>query len=281
VAHADGQGYRPLAEPGRDAPASKLLACSSSHGSTEPTAPVSGPIRSRHPLSLASRPSPSIIAALPIARHHDVTVGCQDRRLMRRPIRSVLFGLAMLAVVGCGSTVAPASSPGQPGASTATSVQPGPSTSGQPAWTQTAWATASLTDVRTGETFRVADLAGRTVFIETMAVWCVSCAIQQQAAVEALSMLDREKVTWIALDVDPGETADQLAAYADDRGFDFTYALAGPTLSRALSDAFGAVVLSPPSTPVIVVGTDGQVTMTEIGQKDPDRLLELATAHGA
>lgn len=94
-------------------------------------------------------------------------------------------------------------------------------------------------------------------------------------------MLDREKVTWVALDVDPGETAGQLAAYAEDRGFDFTYALAGPDLSRALSDEFGAVVLSPPSTPVIVVGTDGQVTMTEIGQKDPDRLLELATAHGA
>ncbi len=223
---------------------------------------------------------------------------------MRSPISSALLGLVVLSVVGCGSTAGPASSPGQPGASTATSVQPGRSTApsgapdapksgpqgdstqpsvapSPPAWTQTAWATASLTDVRTGETFRIADLAGRTVFIETMAVWCVSCAIQQQAAVEALSMLDREKVTWIALDVDPGETADQLAAYADDRGFDFTYALAGPTLSRALSDAFGAVVLSPPSTPVIVVGTDGQVTMTEIGQKDPDRLLELATAHGA
>lgn len=199
---------------------------------------------------------------------------------MHSPLGRVLFVLVILSALGCSQvatrpTMSPAARPDAAASGT------GPSTSVVPDWTRTAWATVPLTDVRTGETFRLADLAGRVVFVETMAVWCVNCGTQQQAAVEALSSLDRSKVTWVALDVDPSESAEMLAAYADDRGFDFTYSLAGTDLSRALSDAFGSIVLSPPSTPVIVIGTDGQVTMTELGHKDPDRLVELATAHGA
>ena len=41
------------------------------------------------------------------------------------------------------------------------------------------WATAPLTDVATGETFRIADLAGKVVIVETMAIWCSNCRAQQ------------------------------------------------------------------------------------------------------
>ncbi len=144
-----------------------------------------------------------------------------------------------------------------------------------------AWATIPLTDVRTGETFTLAGAGDRVVFVEPMAVWCTSCRQQQETAREAVAVLDPSRVTWVALDVDPNETPDMLARFADENAFPFTYAIAGVELSRALADAFGAQVLSPPSTPVIVIGTDGTVTLTEFGHKSQARIAELAQQHGA
>ncbi|MBA3797130.1 MAG: redoxin domain-containing protein [Chloroflexi bacterium] len=144
-----------------------------------------------------------------------------------------------------------------------------------------AWATIPLTDVRTGETFTLADSGDRVVFVEPMAVWCSSCRQQQETAREAVAGLDPSRVTWVAIDVDPNETPEMLARFADENEFPFTYAIAGVDLSRALADAFGAQVLSPPSTPVIVIGTDGSVTLTEFGHKSQERIAELAQQHGA
>ncbi|MFQ5419741.1 MAG: peroxiredoxin family protein, partial [Anaerolineae bacterium] len=42
-----------------------------------------------------------------------------------------------------------------------------------------AWQTVPLTDVRTGETFTLADYAGKVIIVETMAVWCPFCDQQQ------------------------------------------------------------------------------------------------------
>ena len=144
-----------------------------------------------------------------------------------------------------------------------------------------AWATIPLTDVRTGETFRLAGSGDRVVFVEPMAVWCSSCRQQQETAREAVAGLDPSRVTWVAIDVDPNETPEMLARFADDNEFPFIYAIAGVDLSRALADAFGAQILSPPSTPVIVIGTDGTVTLTEFGHKSQARIAELAQQHGA
>lgn len=150
-----------------------------------------------------------------------------------------------------------------------------------PAWTAEAWATGPLTDARTGQAFTLADLADRVVFVEPMAVWCTSCKAQQQTAREAMAGLDPAGVVWVALDVEPSEDAATLARYADDNQFPFTYAVAGADLSRDLADAFGAQVLTPPSTPVIVLAPDGRVTLTEFGHKDAARLQALAHEHGA
>ncbi len=167
----------------------------------------------------------------------------------------------------------PTATPGAaPGASSAPS---------EPAVATPAWANIPLTDVRTGETFTLAGTGDRVVFVEPMAVWCSSCRQQQETAKEAVAGLDPSRVTWVAIDVDPNETPEMLARYADENEFPFTYAIAGVELSRALADAFGAQVLSPPSTPVIVIGADGTVTLTEFGHKSQERIAELAREHGA
>jgi thiol-disulfide isomerase/thioredoxin len=144
------------------------------------------------------------------------------------------------------------------------------------------WATAELTDVATGEPFRIADHAGKILFIETMAIWCTKCRDQQADALEALRRLDDPNVVYVVLDTDPGESAADLAAYEKKRGWEaFMYAISPRNVSRALAADFGDFVLNPPSTPLIVVGTDGTVTLTEFRHKGVDELIALARQHGA
>jgi phage tail sheath gpL-like len=81
--------------------------------------------------------------------------------------------------------------------------------------------------------------------------------------------------------VDRSERAEDLAAYSRTHGFDFTYAVTPTEVAQALAAEFGDLVLNPPATPVIVVGTDGTVTLTPFGHKGVDTILQLASAHGA
>jgi thiol-disulfide isomerase/thioredoxin len=144
-----------------------------------------------------------------------------------------------------------------------------------------AWATDELVDVSTGETFRIADHAGTVIIIETMAIWCPNCRRQQGDVKAALQSLPPGAVTYIVLDVDPSEDRSSLAAYREQNGFPGRYAVAGTAVARALAAEFGDQILNPPSTPIVVVGSDGRVTLTEFGHKSPDELVALAKAHGA
>ena len=72
-----------------------------------------------------------------------------------------------------------------------------------------------------------------------------------------------------------------LAAYQADNGFEGRYAVAGADVARALAADFGDQFLNPPSTPMLIIGTDGTVTRTEFGNKSPDEIVALAQAHGA
>jgi len=128
------------------------------------------------------------------------------------------------------------------------------------------WAAATLTDVTTGEPFAIADLAGRTVFVEAMAIWCTNCRAQQGRFTEALAQVDPDRVAYVVLTVDPSETADDLARYKRSRGFTGTYAVAGKTVSAALRDEFGANVLNPPSVPLILISPTGEVSFGTGGE---------------
>ena len=182
------------------------------------------------------------------------------------------------------TTSAPSSSAGPsgtPGASPST-TQPGTDPTPGVVLTQ-AWATAELTDVRNGSTFRIADLVAsdKVVFIETMAIWCSNCRAQQRDVVKALAALDPDRVVWIGIDVEASESASDLADYSRSLGFDWPYVIGDKEFLRALVDEFGDQFLSPPATPVAVIGTDGTVTLTEFGHKSVDRIMELAASHGA
>lgn len=141
------------------------------------------------------------------------------------------------------------------------------------------WQTLALRDVRSDETFTVADLAGKLVVIEPMAIWCSNCERQQRAASEALAAIDSDDVVYISLDVDPGEAGSDLAAYADERGFDWRFVIAGRDMSRALAQAFGDQVLAPPSTPKIIVTPTGEVIGPQFGIADAEAVEQELRSH--
>ena len=166
--------------------------------------------------------------------------------------------------------------PAEPSPSAAT-----PEPSASPPAIDAAWAQAELTDVATGETFRIADLAGRTIIVETMAIWCVNCLAQQGEVYAALDDLDPDRVSYVLLDVDPSETGPALAEYRERNGFTGTYAIATRDVARALVADFGDQVVNPPATPMILIASDGQITAPDFRHKSAGEIVELARSHGA
>ncbi len=142
-----------------------------------------------------------------------------------------------------------------------------------------AWRTATLVDVRTGESFAIEDLAGNLVVIEPMAIWCTTCQIQQAEVAEALDRLDRSDIAYVSLDIDPNERAADLAEYADRSGYDWSFAVATADVARSLASTFGDQVLSPPSTPLIIVAPSGEVVDHHVGIRNAGQLVEQFGPH--
>lgn len=125
--------------------------------------------------------------------------------------------------------------------------------------------TVELTDVRSGETFTLGELAAASgpVLLEPMAVWCSNCRAQQR---EVVGAHEAGTFSSVSLDVDLSESPEDLAAYADREGFAWYFAMADAELYRALQDRFGVAATNPPSTPLIIIGSDGAVRPLEFGR---------------
>ena len=223
--------------------------------------------------------------------------------LTRRLAAPALLLTAAVVVAACGTaaspspaaTEPPAGATAEPATPTAppdpgVTGPPDPTNAPQPTAAPTPaavldqpWATAELIDVATGERFTIANLAasGRTVVLETMAIWCSSCLAQQRRIEEALDRTDRASIAYVVLTVDPSEDAAKLAQFRERNGFDGVYAVADKAVSRALAADFGDQVLNPPSTPVVLISPTGRVTLTDYGPKSAEKMLSLIEDHRA
>ena len=136
-----------------------------------------------------------------------------------------------------------------------------------------AWFSAELTDVNTGQPFRIADLQGKVVLVETMAIWCSNC-LAQQRQVQALraALGPRDDLAIVVLNVDPNEDAASLRAYAERHGFDWTYAVAPPEVTREIGQLYGDQFLNPTATPMLIVDRHGVVHTLPFGAKSADDL---------
>ncbi|WP_406660166.1 redoxin family protein [Methanolobus sp. ZRKC3] len=135
------------------------------------------------------------------------------------------------------------------------------------------WRDIELTDVRTGEVFKISDFEGKTVLIESFAVWCPTCLKQQQET-KILSDMEDENVIHIGLDTDPNEDEEIVRNHAQSNGFDWYYAVSPVEFTQSLIDQFGVGVVNAPSAPVILICEDQSTRLLRNGVKPAEELQE-------
>jgi peroxiredoxin len=130
------------------------------------------------------------------------------------------------------------------------------------------WFGASLTNAATGETFKIQDLKGKVVLVETLALWCSTC-LRQQKEVKALheQLGDREDFQSVGIGVDINESLVALKDYTAKNGFDWLYTVASADLARELGERYGQQFLNPPSAPMFIIDRHGEVHPLPFGVK--------------
>ncbi|MBW7886178.1 MAG: hypothetical protein H3C34_26835, partial [Caldilineaceae bacterium] len=114
---------------------------------------------------------------------------------------------------------------------------------------------------------------GNTVFVEPMATWCHNCRQQLNNLKTAMTQLDRTDVVFVALSVETNIDSATLAAYADQNGFDWIFAVATPDMLQALAAEFGQTIANPPATPHFTISADGTVSNLITGIESPETIL--------
>lgn len=144
------------------------------------------------------------------------------------------------------------------------------------------WANLPLVNAETGQTFTLADFAGKTVFVEPFATWCTNCRRQLPNVDSARQQVDPTQYVFVALSVAENVDNATLTQYATDNGWDFIYAAASMEITQGLVDSFGRSAITPPSTPHFIIRPDGSLTALGTGSHDATALVaELTAAAGA
>ncbi|MFC2162205.1 TlpA family protein disulfide reductase [Candidatus Altiarchaeota archaeon] len=135
------------------------------------------------------------------------------------------------------------------------------------------WMDETLTDAVTGETYKISDFRGKTILIETFAVWCPTCR-RQQDEVRDLHDLLGDELASISLDTDPNEDIGQVRGHVERNRYDWRFSISPESLTKRLIDEFGVTVVNAPSTPVIIICPDGSRHLLGRGLKTSDKLAE-------
>jgi cytochrome oxidase Cu insertion factor (SCO1/SenC/PrrC family) len=144
--------------------------------------------------------------------------------------------------------------------------------SARPAWQQ-----LPLTNAQTGESFTLADFAGKTVYVEPFATWCTNCR-QQLNNVKAAQGNFGDEVVFVVLSVEPNIGNEALAQYAVEHGFEMIFAAMSPDMLRETVAVFGQTISNPPATPHFVIRPDGTTTELLTGIEGPEAITSLIQA---
>lgn len=140
-----------------------------------------------------------------------------------------------------------------------------------------AWQTLTLTDVD-GDTFTLADLKGKPVFVENFATWCPNCRAQL-AETNAAAKQVGEQATFVALSVETDLSAAEVAGYAEENGFDsIRFAVMTPEVLAAMADGLGQTSINPPSTPKVVIDAMGDAGQLVTGSESAEEIVAKVTS---
>ncbi|MBP2029903.1 cytochrome oxidase Cu insertion factor (SCO1/SenC/PrrC family) [Methanohalophilus levihalophilus] len=134
------------------------------------------------------------------------------------------------------------------------------------------WKNMELTDIATGETFRISDFEGTPVLIESFAVWCPTC-LRQQREMQELIDLEGDRIIHISLDTDPNEDEEAVREHFTEHGFEWYFAVPPDEYTQALIDEFGLEVVNAPGAPVILVCEDQSTRFLQRNVKSAEELI--------
>ena len=81
------------------------------------------------------------------------------------------------------------------------------------------------------------------------------------------------QVTVVGIGTDPNEDAEAILAHVVDNGFEGTYANAPQELLDAMVEQFGPEIITPPTSPVVLISADQtEARLLDRGFKDVDTL---------
>jgi len=148
------------------------------------------------------------------------------------------------------------------------------------------WHNLELVSAITGETFTLASLSGKTVFVEPMATWCSNCSRQLSAVNAAKAQLMAEDLgddfVFLALSVEGNLANEKLASHAERIGSNIDFAVATQDLIRGISESHGRSALNPPSTPHFIIKSNGEMTEVKTGMESSQEIYnELIAAHAS
>ena len=134
------------------------------------------------------------------------------------------------------------------------------------------WRDVSLRDVATGQSFSISDFKGKVVVLETMSVWCPTCAEQQTEIAQAQDSLGDE-VVFITLEIDANEDEATVLEYLDRHDFSWFFAISPLELSSQLEAEFGTTFLNPASSPIVILDREQEAHLLRYGHKSAGELI--------
>ena len=150
-------------------------------------------------------------------------------------------------------------------------VSPTPTLAPSPA-TAPAWMEIELTDVATGETFKIGDFKGKPILLESFAVWCPTC-LAQQKEMKKVKQIEGENIIHISLDTDPNEDEAKVREHIERNELDWYFAVSPVELTQALIDEFGLNFVSAPRAPVVLICEEQSTRFLRSGVKSAEELI--------
>ncbi|MFC1615964.1 TlpA family protein disulfide reductase [Patescibacteria group bacterium] len=135
------------------------------------------------------------------------------------------------------------------------------------------WKEILLTDVNTNEEIKVSDFEGKPILLESFAVWCSTCKLQQDQIKEFHEEVG-ESVISISLNTDSNEDIQTIQEHTSQYGYDWYYVISPVDLTNSLIDQYGVSVVNAPSAPIILICEDQTTRFLESGVKDVNDLKE-------
>ena len=137
------------------------------------------------------------------------------------------------------------------------------------------WTHIELVDARNGQTFTLADFAGKTVYVEPMATWCTNCRAQLRRVRDAIPQLDSDQYVFIGISVESGLADSTLADYTQTQEFDWPFAVAPDDFLQQLVTQYGRSITTPPSTPHFIISPDGSLSDLSTGSHSPEEIIDI------